>query len=89
MLSQRHTLSFISYWLGIWIGNDKKPHEINLDQTAALFGADVQRFTGLKSTNEYISVCMNSILYGTAVPDTLIRIDRFHFVRNIHEIKEF
>lgn len=89
LLSQRHTTTFLTYWLSIWCS--KKPDTICLDQSAALFSACVRAYTytSLNSTNEYISACMNSLLYNTAPPEVFLRIDSFHFVRIIHGIKQF
>lgn len=89
MVSQRHTISLLSYWMNIWCPPNKKPHEVILDQSAALFGACVQAFTHLNSTNEYITASMNCLLNGTQPPCTFIRIDRFHFVRTIQNLKQF
>lgn len=89
MLSQRHTMSFLTYWLNVWCPPNKKPHEVILDQSAALFGACVRAFTHCHSTNEYITACMNSLLYGVQPPDTFCRLDRFHFVRIINNLKQF
>lgn len=89
MISQRHTLSLLMYWIKIWCPSNKKPHKVILDQLSALFGACVQGFTHLNSTNEYITACMNSLLNGTQPPCTFIRLDRFHFIRTIHNLKQF
>lgn len=89
MVSQRHTMSLLVYWIKNWCPKNKMPHEVILDQSAALFGACVQALTDLDSTNEYISCCMNSLLSGTQPPCTFIRLDRFHFVRVIHNLKQF
>lgn len=89
MVSQRHTMSLLVYWIKSWCPSNKKPHEVIIDQSAALFGACVQAFTHLNSTNEYITACMNCLLNGTQPPSTFIRLDRFHFVRTLHNLKQF
>lgn len=89
MLSQDHTMRFISFWLNTWSFNNNVPDEIVLDQSAALFGACVQTFTNLPNTNAYVSACMDSLLNNTPVPDVYLRIDRYHFVCIIHRMKEF
>lgn len=89
MLSQDHTMRFITFWLSTWSFNSKIPDEIILDQSAALFGACVQTFTSFKNTNTYISACMDSLLKNTPIPPIYLRIDRYHFVCTIHRIKLF
>lgn len=89
MLSQEHTMRFLIFWLSAWSFNNPIPHEINLDQSAALFGACVRTFTNYKSTNAYISACMDSLLNDTQAPPIYLRIDRYHFVCTIHRIKQF
>lgn len=89
MVSQRHTMSLLKYWMNIWCPSNKKPLEIMLDQSAALFGACVQAFTHVSSTIEYITACVNCLLTGTQPPSTFIRLDRFYFVRTIHNLKQF
>lgn len=89
MLSQDQTMSFLVFWLSNWSFNNKFPDEIHLDQSAALFGACIKAFTNYKSTNAYISVCMDSLLNETPPPKIFLRIDRYHFVCTIHRIKQF
>lgn len=89
MVSQRHTMSLLTYWMKNWCPSNKTPHEVILDQSAALFGACVQSFTPLNSTNEYITACMNCLLNGTQRPAVFLRLDRFHFVRTPHNLKQF
>lgn len=47
MISQDHTMRFLTFWLSIWSFNN------------ALFGACTRAFTNYKSTNAYISACMD------------------------------
>lgn len=89
MLSQDHTMRFISFWLSTWVFNNNVPDEIVLDQSAALFGACVQIFTNLRNTNSYVSACMDSLLNDTPVPAVYLRIDRYHFICTIHRLKQF
>lgn len=89
MVSQDHTMSFLTFWLISWAFEKKIPDEIHLDQSAALFGACVKAFTNYKSTNAYISGCMDSLLHDTPPPPIYLRIDRYHFVCIIHRIKQF
>lgn len=89
MLSQDHTMRFISFWLSSWAFNNNIPDEIVLDQSAALFGACVQTFTNYKNTNAYVSACMDSLLHNTPVPPVYLRIDRYHFVCTLHRLKLF
>lgn len=89
MLSQDHTMRLLVFWLSAWSFNNKIPQEIHLDQSAALFGACVRTFTNYKSTNAYISACMDSLLNHTPPPTIYLRIDRYHFVCTIHRIKQF
>lgn len=89
MLSQDHTMRFITFWLSSWAFNNKVSDEIVLDQSAALFGACVQTFTHLRNTNAYISACMDSLLNDTPAPAIFLRIDRYHFICTIHRIKQF
>lgn len=89
LLSQDHTMRFISFWLNTWSFNAIVPDEIVLDQSAALFGACVQTFTNLRNTNAYVSTCMDSLLNDTPVPAVYLRIDRYHFICTIHRMKQF
>lgn len=74
MLSQNHTASFIYFWLNNWLKTNKKPHEIIIDDSKALLSACVQAFTQFKTTNEYLSACMESILYGSDPPQSYVQI---------------
>lgn len=89
MISQDHTMRFLTFWLSIWSFNNEVPDEIILDQSAALFGACTRAFTNYKSTNAYISACMDCLLNDAPPPPVFLRIDRYHFVCTIHRIKKF
>lgn len=86
MLSSRHSLSFLQSWMSGWGKESKKPDEIFLDDSAALIGACVQTFTRCHNTNEYISVCMNSLVRNGPAPKAFIRLDRSHFVKALHRL---
>lgn len=86
VLSDRHTLSFHVGWLTEWAKTNKTTDEITLDDSAALFGACVQTFTNCHNTNEYVSQCMNSYLFGVPPPKVFIRLDRSHFVKSLHRL---
>lgn len=87
VLSDRHSLSFLRYWLCEWGKENKKPVEIFLDDSAALVGACVQAFAMCPSTNGYISSCMDCLLSGNPPPKVFIRLDRSHFVKSLHRLK--
>lgn len=86
LLTNRHTLNFLAAWLTEWKKQVKKIHEIIVDDSAALVGACVKALAKCSNTNQYISKCMNSVLYGSAPPTVYIRLDTSHFVRSLHRL---
>lgn len=90
MLSQTHTMCFIEYWLATWKRQNKKPHEVVVDESDALLGPYVLAFTQLKSVNSYLSSCMDALLYDDSrkLPDCCIRIDRHTSISQFIEITD-
>lgn len=43
-------------------------------------------FAKCNTTNQYISKCMNSVLYEAPPPTVYIRLDTSHFVKSLHRI---
>lgn len=86
MLSQNHSMNWIHFWLSQWVRdiNIKAQLEIVMDGSAALIGAAIAAFTQCRTTNDYLSACMDSLKNGKSPPETLMRIDRSHFVKSIH-----
>lgn len=88
MISQLHTLAFISYWIHNWKQKNKCPDEVVVDDSEALVNACVQNFTSARSTNEYISQCMDCLLSHSPRPSCFIRLDRSHFIRCLFRNKQ-
>lgn len=85
MVSQIHTISWLSHWLQTWAQDKQCPHEVIMDESAALIGASVAVFTQDKTTFQYIDRCVNVLLKkNVELPKCYIRIDRSHFVHSIH-----
>lgn len=61
------------------------PNEIIMDGSKALLAASVQSFCLIETTNEYISQCIDYLVYKTGnLPKVFIRMDRSHFIKNLH-----
>lgn len=79
-------MNFISYWFGEWLKENKKPNECITDDSPALVGACVAKFTQYKDVNCYLSSCMDALLTGNCddLPETFLRLDRSHIIKAIH-----
>lgn len=86
MLSQKHDMNFIAYWLGEWLKDNKRPNECITDDSSALLGACVIKFTQFKNINCYLTACMRVLLQGDldSLPTTFLRLDRSHIIKSIH-----
>lgn len=86
LLTNRHTLNFHAAWLTEWKKQVKKIDEIIVDDSAALVGACAKALAKCNTTNQYISKCMNSVLYEAAPSTVYIRLDISHFVRSLRRL---
>lgn len=88
MLSQQHSLNFISFWLRTWLQMAVKPEEEVVDDSAALIGALVKAFTDAPNTKQYIKRCFD-LLNQKPVNylECYIRLDRSHFIKTINKNK--
>lgn len=94
MLSQMHDMEWLTHWLNAWKLQvqeqlQKKKFVIDecvIDESAALIGACVAAFTQDKTTAQYIDRCVHVILHKRGeLPTCFVRIDRSHFVKNVHK----
>lgn len=92
MLSQKQSSNFISYWLNSWVKRvGTMPNEVIIDNSAALLKSIVNAFTDCGSVEKYICNCIISVKYkgNRFLPKVFIRLDRSHYVKQIHRIKIF
>lgn len=83
MLSQNHTANHINFWLTDWKNRNVRVDEVIIDSSEALWNACVKSFAECNDTNSYITLCTNSLLFGTKPPASFIRSDRSHFVKAV------
>lgn len=84
MLSQKHTASFIAYWLSVWrdsVASAGVPLEVTCDESKALQLAVVKTFTSCSNMSDYIDKCTISLMTNSDPPECYIRNDRSHVIK--------
>lgn len=89
MLSQNHSSNQINFWLVDWKNRSLRTDEVIIDASEALISACVKTFAECYDANSYVTVCIDSVLYGTKPPACFIRLDVAHFVHALMQNKTF
>ena len=86
MISSRHDIVQIEFWLKNWIKlGAKTPNIVVCDNSRALLNAIISAFSK-KSFSEYVNYLFAAII-NDSKPDILVRIDICHFVKNVASIQ--
>lgn len=89
MLSERHDVDFISFWISQWVRKVKKPRQAVSDGSKVLLNAMSITFN-YKPLKEYINFCFEMITTDTNKrPYTFIRLDTVHFIQFVTKWKCF
>lgn len=91
MLNQWHDHNTITAFLLQFQGrffDGKTPHEVVLDDSAALILAVIKAFTQYSTYREYLNGCYKSLFENGERSRVFIRLDRSHFVNSIMRNKK-
>lgn len=90
IITNKHTSFHISYCLGLWAEDFKKPAEIVIDFSPALIISCIATFTEFKTRKQYLEACFKYLSKKVSyLPQTFIRIDVAHFISILHRNKYF
>lgn len=91
MINQWHDHNTITSFLLQFQGrffDGKIPHEVVLDDSAALILAVIKAFTQYSTYRDYLNGCFTSLFENGERPRVFIRLDRSHFVNSVMRNKK-